>query len=170
MVTAPLTRRGALATALAAPAILVGISATPASAAGRSGRELLQAFLDTLSAHDLTAFRALYVDDGYVQHQALVTNAPSAANGPDTAVAYFRTRIEAFPDLRVRSDVSLFEGNRIAANLIWSGTHEGAYLGVRATGRKVVFNSTDIMTTRDGLFSEHWGVADLYGLLAQLRA
>ena len=33
-----------------------------------------QAFLDTQNNHDLGAFRALYVDSGYVQHQTLVTN------------------------------------------------------------------------------------------------
>ena len=58
-------------TALVAPLALTVFAAIPASAAGRSNRQLLQAFLETLSAHDLTAFRALYVDDGYVQHQTL---------------------------------------------------------------------------------------------------
>jgi predicted ester cyclase len=162
-----ITRR----TALSAPLALTTFAAHPALAAeGRSSRQLLQAFLDTLSAHDLIAFRALYVDDGYVQHQTLVTNAPSGASGPDAAVGYFRKRIEAFPDLRVTSDVSLFDGDTIAANLIWIGTHQGEYLGVPATGKRVTFNSTDIMKMRDGLSSEHWGAADLFGLVAQLRS
>jgi len=79
-----ITRRRALATPLA----LTALATAHASAADhRSGRQLLQAFLDTLSAHDLTAFRALYADDGYVQHQALVTNAPAAVGGPNAAVA-----------------------------------------------------------------------------------
>lgn len=160
-----ITRR----TALAAPLALTAFTTVQALAASRSSRQLLQAFLETLSGHDLTAFRALYVDDGYVQHQTLVTNTPSAAGGPDAAVAYFRKRIEAFPDLRVTSDASVFEEDKIAANLIWTGTHEGEYLGVPATGKRVTFNSTDIMKVRDGLFSAHWGAADLFGLVAQLR-
>jgi predicted ester cyclase len=152
-------------------ALPVALAATaPVLAANtRTARDLLQAFLDTLSAHDLKAFRALYVDDGYVQHQTLVTNAPSTASGPEGAVAYFRKCIEAFPDLTVRSDVSLFDGDMISANLIWSGTHRGEYLGIPATGKHVTFNSTDIMKVRDGLFSEHWGAADLFGLINQLK-
>ncbi|HEX8048041.1 ester cyclase [Rhizobium sp.] len=150
--------------------IALAVTSPALAASTRTARDLLRAFLDTLSAHDLEAFRALYVDDGYVQHQTLVTNTPSATNGPDAAVAYFRKRIEAFPDLKVTSDVSVVDGDMISANLIWSGTHTGEYLGVPATGRHVTFNSTDIMKVRDGLFSEHWGAADLYGLVSQLKA
>jgi predicted ester cyclase len=155
---------------LSAPIVLAAASSLPAAGAVRTSRDLLKAFLDTLSAHDLKALRALYVDSSYVQHQTLVTNAPTAISGPEAAVAYFQKRIEAFPDLTVTSDVSLFEGDMIAANLIWSGTHRGEYLGVPGTGRHVTFNSTDIMKVRGGLFSEHWGAADLFGLVSQLRS
>jgi predicted ester cyclase len=141
-----------------------------AKPAPRTNRELLRAFLDTLTAHDLVALRALYVDSSYVQHQTLVTSIPFQATGPDAAVAYFRKRIEAFPDLAVTSDVSLFDGDMISANLVWSGTHMREYLGVAATRKHVIFNSTDIMKVRDGRFSEHWGAADLYGLTQQLRS
>jgi hypothetical protein len=34
----------------------------------------------------------------------------------------------------------------------------------------VTFNSTDIIKVRDGKFVEHWGAADLFGLIQQLRA
>ncbi len=154
---------------LTAPIALAAMSPTLAEST-RSPPVLLQAFLETLSAHDLKAFRALYVDEGYIQHQTLVTNAPSVAGGGDAATAYFGKRIEAFPDLKVTCDVSLTEGALICANLIWSGTHSAEYLGVPATGKFVTFNSTDIMKVRDGRFAEHWGTADLYGLTNQLRA
>lgn len=58
----------------------------------------------------------------------------------------------------------------ISVNLIWTGTHEGEYLGVLATGKRVTFNSTDIMKVRGGRFCEHWGAADLFGLVAQLKS
>jgi predicted ester cyclase len=154
---------------LVAP-VALAMASPVLAASNRKSRKLLQAFLDTLSAHDLKAFRALYADNGYVQHQTLVTNAPATAGGADAAVAYFQKRIQAFPDLKVTSDVSLFDGDMISANLIWSGTHKGEYLGIPATGKHVTFNSTDIMKVRGGLFIEHWGAADLFGLVNQLKA
>ncbi len=153
--------------------VLAAVAGTPSAQAAtpaRTSRKLLQAFLDTLSSHDLEGFRTLYVDSGYVNHQTLVTGVPSQASGPEAVVAYFRKRIEAFPDLKVTSDMSLFEGDLISANLVWSGTHEGEYLGVPASHKRVVFNSTDIMKVRGGLFVEHWGAADLFGLIRQLKA
>ncbi|MBI3371643.1 MAG: ester cyclase [Betaproteobacteria bacterium] len=48
-------------------------------------------------------------------------------------------------------------------------THRGEDLGFPPTGKKVAFNSTDIMRVKDGLFVEHWGAADLLGLAQQLR-
>jgi predicted ester cyclase len=161
---------GALVTlSLPLPAVVIGEAPLHAASLGSSSRKLLQDFIDALTSHDMKRFRSLYVDDGYVQHQLLVTNAPSSS-GPDAAVAYFAKRIEAFPDLAVTSDVSFFDGDMIAANLIWSGTHRGEYLGIAPTGNHVTFNSTDIMKVRDGLFAEHWGAADLFGLIQQLRA
>lgn len=142
----------------------------PVMAAGnaKTNRELLQAFLDALTAHDMEKFKSLYVADGYIQHQALATNAASLA-GREAVVTYFAKRIEAFPDLVVTSDASLTEGDLICANLVYTGTHRGEYLGIQPTGKRVTFNSTDIIKIRDGVFVEHWGAADLFGLAQQLR-
>ena len=56
----------------------------------------------------------------------------------------------------------------VAVNLVYSGTHQSAYLGSAPTGRKVTFNSTDIMRIRGDQLAEHWGTVDLHGLLQQL--
>jgi predicted ester cyclase len=58
----------------------------------------------------------------------------------------------------------------VAVNFVYRGTHQGTYLGVAPTGRNVVFNSTDIMRLRGDRLAEHWGTADLHGLLQQLTA
>ena len=165
-------RRTALAATLSG-ALLAATANTAAEAAqadqAKVNRNLLQDFIDALTAHDIQKFKALYVADGYVQHQTLRTNAAALA-GREAVVTYFSKRIEAFPDLVVTSDISLTAGDLICANLIYSGTHRGEYLGVAPTGKRVTFNSTDIIRVRAGKFVEHWGAADLFGLVAQLRA
>ena len=50
-----------------------------------------------------------------------------------------------------------------------SGTHRGEYFGIAPTGKRVTFNSTDIIKVRDGFMVEHWGAADLFGLTRQLK-
>jgi predicted ester cyclase len=165
-------RRSALGAALSGTLLALG-AAGPAEAtetgSAEANRRLLQGFVDALTAHDMEKFKGLYVTDGYVQHQALPTNAASLS-GREAVVSYFSKRIEAFPDLVVTCDVSLTAGDLICANLIYVGTHKGEYLGVAPTGKRVTFNSTDIIKVRDGKFVEHWGAADLFGLVQQLRS
>jgi predicted SnoaL-like aldol condensation-catalyzing enzyme len=97
-------RRTALAATLSG-ALLAATANTAAEAAqadqAKVNRKLLQDFIDALTAHDIQKFKALYVADGYVQHQALPTNAAALA-GREAVVTYFSKRIEAFPDLVLR--------------------------------------------------------------------
>ena len=38
------------------------------------------------------------------------------------------------------------------------------------TGRKIQFETVDVMRVRDGKIAEHWGVANLFSLMQQLGA
>jgi hypothetical protein len=50
------------------------------------------------------------------------------------------------------------------------GTHDGVLFGLAPTGRKVRFDTVDVMRVQDGRITEHWGVAHLYSLLQQVGA
>lgn len=163
------SRRKALTSTAALSAVAALSCGSSASADDRmmTNRALIRAFTDTLTAHNLDGFKSLY-SPHYVQHQVLAIASPHL-NARDAVVAYFAKRIEGFPDLVVTSDAALAEGDLICANFIYTGTHKGEYLGIEATGKRVSFNSTDIMKVSGGQFVEHWGAADLAGLTQQLR-
>ena len=152
--------------ALAGPAAAAGSTEAGSAAASRA---LAEGFAAALSAHDLAAFAALYAED-YAQHQTLAGPAPhSGASAKAAAVAYFAARLKALPDLAVSAGPILATADMVAANFVYTGTQTGAYFGVPASGRRVTFNSTDILRVRGGRFTEHWGAVDLHGLLAQMR-
>ena len=168
-----MNRRHALkaaAATLSAIPLVLGTKVPVIAATGtRTSRELLKIFIDALTEHDMEKFKSIYIADGYLQHQTLATNAASLG-GREAVVAYFAKRIEAFPDLVVTTDASVFEGDMLCANLVYTGTHKGEYLGIAPTGKRVTFNSTDIIKVRDGFMVEHSGAADLFGLTRQLKA
>jgi predicted ester cyclase len=154
----------AIATGGAAQAATGGDSAATA-------RKLAERFAATLSAHDIDAFAALFAED-YQQHQTLVAVAPPPAtpvSAKQGAVRYFGARLKAFPDLAVTAYPVVASKGWLAANFVYSGTHRGEYLGIAPTGKHVTFNSTDILRIRHGLFAEHWGAADINGLIQQLK-
>jgi predicted ester cyclase len=60
------------------------------------------------------------------------------------------------------------EGDKVVARSTWSGTHQGEFMGIPATGKRVSFGVIDIMRFADGVVVEHWGQMDNLGMLQQL--
>ncbi len=75
---------------------------------------------------------------------------------------------QAFPDMRVEVHDMIADGDHVAARVTYSGTHQGEFLGVPATGRRVEVSGVDFVRMRDGRQAEHWGGPDMAGLLQQL--
>jgi predicted ester cyclase len=75
---------------------------------------------------------------------------------------------EAFPDLRMAEADSVKEGNKVAFRWLLGGTHEGEFMGVAATGRRVEVMGIDLVHLADGEIIEHWGEFDAMGLLRQI--
>ncbi|MGB2954048.1 MAG: ester cyclase [Gaiellaceae bacterium] len=82
----------------------------------------------------------------------------------------FRTFREAFPDLRFEVEDLLADDDKVVARITIRGTHEGEFMGIPATGKKVEFGGIDIVQFRDGKAVAHWGVSDTAGMLEQLGA
>jgi steroid delta-isomerase-like uncharacterized protein len=91
---------------------------------------------------------------------------PRGRVGQRHAVDYF---LAAFPDLRNEIELILAEDDLVAAHQRWTGGHEGEFLGVEATGRRVEFTSTAVLRIRDGLIAQAWDEVDAAGILAQLN-
>lgn len=137
----------------------------------REANRLLDKMVEAINKHDVSILDEVYATDGYVNHQVLVTmggNTPQTL-GRAQAKNYFAARFKAFPDITLTTDIRTGSGDLIAANLVWRGTHQGEYLGIPATGKKVAWNSTDILRVRGNFFVEHWGAVDFFGLVKQLK-
>lgn len=154
---------------LAGTAIAGTVLATSARAA--DDRTLIDRFAATLSAHDMTAFAALFAED-YVNHQnsAAVPPPPPGKTPKQLSVAFFAARLVGMPDLRVTVETALSADGKVAASFVYTGTHGGLYFGIAPTGRNLRFTSCDIFWVKNGQFAEHWGMGDIAGVLAQLRA
>ena len=83
---------------------------------------------------------------------------------------FFETFRAAFPDVTVRVDEVVAEGDRAAVATTIEGTHEGELLGLAPTGRRVAVTGIDLVRVRDGRIVEHRGLTDTVGLLRQLGA
>lgn len=83
----------------------------------------------------------------------------------------FRMHKAAFPDLRMEAEDVLMSGDKAVARVRATGTHQGEFMGMPATGRSVDVQLIDIIRFgEDGLAREHRGVFDGLGMLQQFGA
>jgi steroid delta-isomerase-like uncharacterized protein len=110
-------------------------------------------------------FDELFADD-FLDH----TPQPGRTPDKSGALRLYKTLRSAFPDFHAEIHWQLADGDRVTTYKTYHGTHLGEFFGLAPTGRKIQFETVDVMRVRDGKISEHWGVANLFSLMQQLGA
>jgi steroid delta-isomerase-like uncharacterized protein len=124
----------------------------------------IQRLYDLINAGDIDGFGRQLADE-FVEHDEL----PGLPPTKEGVVQYFRLMLAAFPDMQMHVQDSFASGDKAVARLRVSGTHQGEFMGIPATGNPVSMNLIDIIRFGDdGLAREHWGVADQLVMMQQL--
>jgi hypothetical protein len=63
---------------------------------------------------------------------------------------------QAFPDLHAEVHDVIADGDLVAARVTYTGTHQGEFVGIPATGRKTTTNGVHFFRMQDGRQVEHW--------------
>ena len=106
-------------------------------------------------------FEEFFADD-FVDHTTQPGTTPDKA-GVRKLYTYMR---EAFPDFHAEIHWQLADGDRVTTYKTYSGTHDGPFLGIAPTHRKIHFESVDVMRVQNGKITDHWGVGNLLSLVA----
>jgi len=93
---------------------------------------------------------------------------PSLPPGPDGLRAFLSLFFQAFPDGKVSIEDMFGEGDRVAARLVFSGTHQGDFMGIPPTGKKIAVPAIDLARFENGKIVDHWGGPDQMALMVQL--
>ena len=110
-------------------------------------------------------FEELFAD-GFVDH----TPQPGMTPNKDGVRDLYHRLRAAFPDFRADIHWQAADGELVTTYKTYHGTHQGMFLGVAPTGRKIHFETVDVMRVRNGKITDHWGVANLFSLMQQLGA
>ena len=76
--------------------------------------------------------------------------------------------VAGFPDLHWTLHDTIAEGDRVFGYSTWTGTHNGEFLGIPATGGPVEVEAWTVDRYRDGTFIEIRIIMDVAALLGQL--
>ncbi|MDY6900399.1 MAG: ester cyclase [Cyanobacteriota bacterium] len=89
--------------------------------------------------------------------------------GVDEFMQYAMSSFAAFPDGYHVIEEVIAEDNKVVTRGTFKGTHQGELMGIPATGKQVKFSFIHIDTLSDGKVIEHWGQADVFGMMHQLK-
>jgi steroid delta-isomerase-like uncharacterized protein len=124
----------------------------------------LDAAIAAWNNSDLDGYLALY-DDAITLHG--YTPEPM----DKTAVRSFYEGIfAAFPDTKLVFHDAIWTDDSVAIRFTMTGTHQGDFMGVPATGREIALPGITILRFDGDRVIERWSQADMLGLLVQLGA
>jgi len=90
--------------------------------------------------------------------------------GPAGFKVFWRNMRSALPDVEIRIEDTLVDGNKAVVRVVLEGTHLGEGLGLLPTGRRVSITGIVIISVAGGQVSEAWNSWDQLGLLQQIGA
>jgi steroid delta-isomerase-like uncharacterized protein len=74
----------------------------------------------------------------------------------------------AFPDLNFSIKEQIAQDNKVASRFEWTGTHQGEFLGVPATSKRVAVWGIVIDRFEEGRIKDTRIIMDIFGLMMQL--
>lgn len=132
---------------------------------GTNSEIVRRVFEEGLNRRDPAVFDELVADD-YVNHEG----AHIAVNttGPQNWSEVVARLGSSFPDISWRVLRTLAQDDQVWAEVTMSGTHQGPFLAMPATGRSFEVRQVHLHRIEGGLIREHWAVRDDLGVLVQL--
>ncbi|WP_455283741.1 ester cyclase [[Eubacterium] cellulosolvens] len=74
----------------------------------------------------------------------------------------------ALPDMQVKLEDMLAEGDKIACRWTATATHKGEFMGMPPTNKQVTITGVHIDRIAGGKIAETWNYSDMMGLMQQL--
>ena len=101
----------------------------------------------------------------FVGHRQLPPEWPQGVARVKQFVTHLRS---AFPDFSYTIEDMMAEDDKVTVRMTASGTHQGIFMGIAATGKKATWPEIHICRLQDDFVVEHWIQSDQVGMLQQL--
>jgi steroid delta-isomerase-like uncharacterized protein len=125
---------------------------------------LVRASVDALNASDKNKLLTVVAPDIVIHYAEM----PDPLHGRETWQQGFELMKRAFPDLEAHIDDLVAADDKVALRLTLSGTHQGEFQGIPATGRTIRDVSHEFYRVQDGVIAEEWMCSDMASLFSQL--
>jgi steroid delta-isomerase-like uncharacterized protein len=125
---------------------------------------IVRSFVDEVITNGNIEAAARYVWEDVVEQVPLPGQRPGLAGLKDV----LRAMRSGFPDIVFSIQEQITEHDKVASRFEWTGTHNGEFLAIPATGRPVRVWGIVIDRLVDGRIKDTRIIMDIFGLMAQL--
>jgi steroid delta-isomerase-like uncharacterized protein len=106
-------------------------------------------------------------DARFVGHDVAM---PEPIRGPEGLKEQAKGYRDAFPDLQLKVEDQIAEGDKVVTRWTATGTHKGDLFGMSPTGKQATIIGITIDRFSGGKIAESWDNWDALGLMQQLGA
>ena len=131
-----------------------------------TNKALVRDVLERVNRHDLEGLRDALAP-AYSRHSQATTAMPEI-RGRDQMMEFFEASFSAFPDWHEELVLIVAEGDKVAYITRGTGTHEGAFGDIPATGKTVEIMNFIVQRIEDGKIAETWTGWDNLAFLMQV--
>jgi predicted ester cyclase len=127
--------------------------------------ELIKRLGEEINKGNVEIFKELCAPE-YAYYSASISPEPLSL---DETIEAFQMEFQGFPsDYYVKTQELIAKGDKVIARYTVTGTHEGEYYGIPATGNKIEFGVIDIFHIKEGKIVENREEIDSLGLNLKL--
>jgi len=159
-----MVRSGALVMAVLLGACVGGPPAQESDSAAEAQAELVRTmFEDVWSTGDVTPLMGASADSVLFHYRG--TSSHTSLAGLGGLIQHWKS---AFPDFRMELHDIVAGGDLVAARVTYSGTHQGEWFGIPATGQEVSVDEMMFFRFANGQLVEMWEVDDQLTMRTQM--
>ena len=85
--------------------------------------------------------------------------------GIDAMKEHIQATKQTYPDYRMKITKQFCDGDYVISEFGMEGTHKGEWIGIKPTGKRLVFTGINIAKVIDGLIVEHGGAVNTFETL-----
>jgi steroid delta-isomerase-like uncharacterized protein len=132
-------------------------------------KHIITRFVEELwNARSLDVADEIFSEDCVTHQLCSGVLAEPTPRGPQAIREHVSGWLISFPDLRFNIEQMIAEGDRVVSQLVMEGTHQGTWMGISATGKKILIRMITIHRIANRKIAEDWVLVESLGFFQQL--
>ena len=134
-----------------------------------STKHIIERFIEELwNARRLDVADQIFSEDCVTHQLRSGVLVEPVRRGPQEMKEHISSWLMSFPDLRFNIEKMIAAGDRFVRQLVMEGTHQGTWMGISPTGKRLQIRMITIHRVANDRIAEDWVLVESLGLLQQL--